>query len=93
MQDNSSDHSDEDTNYMVSVVDVTPKQPRISNFNYSAYDESSMMFGVNINQFDENDSQEDGLLMIKKTQQDISSKFDDQLQQLTKRKQHIDSRA
>lgn len=93
MQDNSSDHSDEDTNYMVSVVDVTPKQPRLSNSNYSGFDESSMMFGVNINQFDENDSQEDGLLMIKKTQQDISSKFDDQLQQLTKRKQQIDSRA
>lgn len=87
--DKSSDNSDEENNFEMSVVDVTPSYRRMSSAYSSNMDDSNMM-GISTSQFGLDDSQIEGSLLRKKSQADDIHPFDEKLQELIKRKDEID---
>lgn len=89
--DGSSDHED-DANFQMSVVDVTPSYRRMSSAYSSALDDSTTMFGLSTSQFDLNDSQNEASLLRKKSHADDSNAFDDTLKELVARKEELDGR-
>lgn len=73
-------------NFLVSVIDTSPSQGRLSNACSSALDESTSLFGIDSEQFDLLGSR----LIKLKSCADECSEFEEQIQKLMKKKEKFD---